>query len=166
MICSHCLWRKSKTCVELPFVTFAKVSDTFKVGRSCESKIWNTYPISGNVSRKQGGCGPQPVLFQDDLTFIEVLKREKPTMSIGEVTHQLNHYSIFPGYSGVSKWAVGRAIRAKMSDGAWSCKKVQPATDRFNPANLRYTQACIDYIVRNEPRKFKFFDESGFNVSL
>ncbi|CAC5410167.1 unnamed protein product [Mytilus coruscus] len=41
----------------------------------------------------------------------------------------------------------------------------RPSGDRFKIANLRYTQAYLDYIVQQDVRKLKFFDESGVKVT-
>ena len=41
---------------------------------------------------------------------------------------------------------------------------IRPAAEKFTQQNIEYCQAFLDYISTIDPRKLKFFDESGLKL--
>jgi transposase len=150
----------------VPHGTMSTVARKYKLSASCVNKIWKRYVVTGDTTRApifKGGAPPK--LTEQDLQFIEVTKRETPSITSKEVKSRLCEYSVFQ--NGLSVTTVERAVRTRMSDGPWSYKKItRPNCDRFSVDNLRYTQAYLDYMYQKDPHKVLFFDESGFKVTV
>ena len=135
----------------------------FITARSTIRKIWLQFLDVGSPTRKQYPQISKPKKLKDqDLEFIQVLKNETPSLTTREIRHQLLSNSDIQ--DSVSIATVNRAVRNDMyTDKKWTFKRLKgPSVDRFTDANLRYTQAYVDYIFQQDPTKVLLFDESGF----
>lgn len=151
--------------LHVPRGTYCNVSKLFGVHHSAVKKVWLKYLEDGCASRRKTTRIYEKKLLPTEVEFIQVLKHQKPSMYIREVTKHLNSHKITPGK--VSESTVGRTVRNDMNDGKYSFKKIsRPEGQRFTLQNLRYTQAYLDYIFAQDPYKVKYFDESGFKISV
>ena len=84
-------------------------------------------------------------------------------MSAGELLKDVNEFCDVPG--GISKTALGRALKQDMADGEWTWKRLtRPVAGKFTGANLNYCQEYLDYIKTVNPANLKFFDECGIKL--
>jgi transposase len=141
--------------------TFQAVAQKFRVARSTVRKIWRLYCDSFREDPLPKGGGNPSNLSQADLELIEVLKREKGSITLKEIYQELEVIGECGGNTSTS--AICRAIKNRMPSGeAFSRKKITHiARERFTPENMIYSQLFIDYVSSKNPYKLKFFDEAG-----
>lgn len=108
-----------------------------------------------------GGSRHSKLTNEEDLQLIEVLKIERPSISLAEITNVLLEMG-----NSASISAISRAIKYRMPSGyQYSRKKLTLiARERFYEENILYTQLFIDYLSAKNPRRIKFFDESGLKL--
>ena len=147
----------------VPRGLISKAATALKVSRFTVSKMWNKYCDSGNINVTKGK-GRKPFFNDGELELIETLLREKPTMHQSEIGQKLQQYSDFE--KTIPNKRISFAIHNKLPSGPFTYKQVSMKnTDRFSDGNIRYTQAFITFVSQQNPRKLKFFDESGFKIS-
>ena len=137
--------------------TFQSVAQKYRVARSTVRKVWRLYCDSVMENPLPKGGGNPSKLNQADLELIEVLKREKGSITLKEIYQELEILGDCAGNTSTS--ALCRVIKSKMPSGeAFSRKKItQIARERF----IIYSQLFIDYVSSKNPYKLKFFDEAG-----
>jgi hypothetical protein len=119
------------------------------------------YCDTGSVTPLPHTGGRQRKLQDQEVLYIEQLKREKPSIYLSEIKDKLDRFSNVS----VSLTTIGTTVRERLQDGNWSRKiMVTPAAEKFTPNNINYTQGFLDYMSRQNPYKLKYFDESGFNM--
>ena len=103
----------------------------------------------------------QGKLTNEDLELIEVLKHEKPSTSLAEISSILLEMG-----NSASISAISCALKTRMPSGhQYSRKKLTMiARERFTQDNILYTQLFIDYLSAKNPYRIKFFDESGLKL--
>ena len=144
----------------VPLGILSCVANSVKLANSVVRKIWDRYCDTGSVEPRPHGGGRKKILSEYDLLYVEQLKREKPSMYLSEIQENLARFS----NTDVSKTTICTAYKKHMQ-GTWTRKiMIRPYVERFTQNNMRYTQAYLNYISRQNPYKLKFFDESGFNM--
>lgn len=142
-----------------------KLSSKYKVTDRTVKNIWVKYCEDGEVGRRPAAGGRDRALSDGDLELVEVLLKEKPTISYAEISTKLQQYSALP--CPLSKQRISDAVRKYLPSGKMTFKKVsRQSGDRYTQRNLNYTQDFITYASRANPQKLKFFDESGFKVTV
>ena len=125
------------------------------------NKIWQHYCDEYTVSAYPRGGRFERKLRNEDLELIEVLKHEKPSMSLAEISNILEEMG-----NSTSISAISRALKNRMPSGCrYSRKKLTTiARERFTQDNILYTQLFIDYLSAKDSNRIKFFDESGLKL--
>jgi transposase len=148
----------------LPRGLLTDTADVFTVDRQTVKNVWDKYCASGSLQPLKHGGGHKRKLCDDDVSFIELLKREKPCRTYKEIQSELLQHCNLP--SKVSLSVICRTVKKRLSGGDWTYKKAKkPNRSRFTDENMRYTQAFIDYMHMQDPYKLKFMDESGLQLS-
>lgn len=103
-------------------------------------------------------------LSEDDVVFIEACLREKPTTTYKEIVEKLKQFSPTPD---ITEKDISNAVLKFLPSGRFTFKKItRMAKERFIAQNMQYTQTYIDFVSQINPRKVKFFDESGFKTTV
>jgi hypothetical protein len=114
-----------------------------------------------NVAPLSDSGGRRNKLQEQDVLYIEQLKREKPSIDLKAIKDKLDRFSNVD----VSLKTVCCTLNDLMQDGRYSRKILNsPAAKKFTQHNLQYTEAFLDYVSRQNPYKLEFFGESGFNM--
>lgn len=149
-------------------LTLRSVSKHFGVGEQFVSKVWRTFCENGETTARKADQTLNKAtskLGNNEITFIEFLKRQQPSISIAEIKDELNQHANIPG--GISSKTISDTVRNKLSGGNWTFKKLTKVKkDKFAPDNLRYCQAFVNYMQGVPPEKVKFFDEAGVHVNM
>ena len=100
---------------------------------------------------------PQEILSLD----LETLKNTKGSISLGELYLVLEDFGDIRREISIS--TISRAIKSRLLSGQCYTRKriTHVAQERFTDENMLYTQIFINYLSSKDPRKIKFFDESG-----
>lgn len=145
----------------IPRGVLSRVASQLKLSKTCVKNIWNRYCETGSVKPKPHGGGVDSKLKEQDLLYIEQMKREKPSIYLHEIQEKLARFSNVD----VSIATICKTLKQKLKGGTWTRKvMVTPSAERFTQNNMQYTQAFLNYVSRQNPYKLKFFDESGFNL--
>ncbi|XP_070547926.1 protein gooseberry-neuro-like [Ptychodera flava] len=96
-----------------PSGSMRKVAERFKVNKSTVSRIWKRFCETGEIVPGTPGGQTRNKLTDPDLEFIEVLKRERPSITYKEITEQLLQYG---SVNSVSVSTVGRAVRTELTE--------------------------------------------------
>lgn len=89
-------------------------------------------------------------LSGEDLELIEVLKREKGSISLKEIYDVLDTVGDCGPKTSIS--AISKSIKNRIPSGPYSRKKItQFARERFTPVNMIYTHLFIDYLSSKNP---------------
>ena len=125
--------------------TFQAVAQKFRVARSTVRKIWRLYCDSFREDPQPKGAGNPSNLSQADLELIEVLKREKGSITLKEIYQELEVIGECGACGNTSTSAICRAIKNRMPSGeAFSRNKITHiARERFTPENMIYSHAVI-----------------------
>ena len=140
---------------------FTEVAQQVKVARNTVKNIWNQYCCYGSVDPMPHSGGHKRKLSDQDVQYVEFLKKERPSVPHKELKRKLEQNA---GVT-VSKATLSRTVNRRFLDADWTYKKlVRTARERFTVPNLRYTQAYVDVLHQRNPYKLIFFDESGFKL--
>ena len=125
------------------------------------NKIWKRFCEEYSVSAYPTGGSFQGKLTNEDLALIEVLKHEKPSTSLAEISSILLEMG-----NSASISAISCALKTRMPSGhQYSRKKLTMiARESFTQDNILYTQLFIDYLSAKNPYRIKFFDVSGLQL--
>ena len=109
--------------------------------------------------------GNKSGLSDGDLQLIEILKRNKPSISYSEIENILIEVGDLP-LGSTSMTALSIAVRKRMPSGkAFTYKKItRVAQERFTIQNMAYTQLFIDYLHEKDPYTLKYFDECSVKL--
>ena len=145
---------------ELP-VSLKSIANELCVCENTVMRIWRKF-CTENVEtpRKRGGDFSSK-LTDGDLELIETLKCTKGSMSLRELFEIVEEFSDTAG--NISVCAISRAVRNRLPSGhRYTRKRINHvALERFTENSMLYTQLFINYLYSKDPRKLKFFDESG-----
>lgn len=142
---------------------FIDVANEFKVCSATVSKLWHQYCTTSDLNPKHGG-GNRRGLSDGDLQLIEVLKRQRPSITYSEIMDDLQDFGDLPE-GGTSKTAVCEAVKNKLPSGPFTFKKTSKiAQERFTITNMAYTQLFVDYLYQKDPYILKYFDECGIKL--
>ena len=140
--------------------SFKYFSDELHVHVNTIKAIWRRYCDDYSLAPRPRGGAKWSKLTEDDLELIEVLKIEKPSLSLTEIISCVEEM----GGENVSLSAVSRALK-RLPSGQYTRKKITNiAIERFTPINIFYTQLFINYLATKNPRRLKFFDEAGVKL--
>ena len=116
--------------------TLSALSKQFRVSKSTVSKLWKTVKGTGSISPKKP---PERVpLHHHD--FIELQKREKPSISYATICERLFEYSDLPY---VHTTTIGNTLRNKLTE-KWTRKRLtRHSSDNFSPENIAYMPKVI-----------------------
>ncbi|XP_031552633.1 uncharacterized protein LOC116289810 [Actinia tenebrosa] len=136
-------------------------SEELQLSYNTVAKIWRQFCEEFSIDSRPKGGTKWSKLSEDDLELIELLKIEKPSISLAEIITCLDEMD---GVD-VSMAAVSRAIKQRLPSGPYTRKKITKiASERFTATNIFYTQLFINYLATKDPRRLKFFDESGIKL--
>ena len=91
--------------------------------------------------------GSQGKLDQNDLQYIEFLKRERPSITLPDIQEQLEKFR----NKNIHKSKIFRALKHSMPSGEFTRKRLTKyASKRFTYNNLRYTEALMYYMSQKE----------------
>lgn len=140
----------------------AKVSKELLIDKNCVTRAWLSWINDKNVESKPKGPtkGSTMSLDQNDLHYIEFLKRERPSISLREIHNKLleNCNKI------IHESTISRALKQNLPAGEFTRKRLcKPARERFTSDNLKYTEALMYYLSQKDVHRIKYFDEAGFN---
>ena len=142
---------------------FIDIANEFKVSTSTVSKIWRQY-CESNVLDPMHGGGNRRSLSDGDLQFIEVLKRQRPSITYSEILDCLRDLGDLPE-GDTSVTSICSAVQNKLPSGQFTYKKITGvAQERFTINNMAYTQLFIDYLHGKDPYTLKYFDECGVKL--
>ena len=143
---------------------FTEVGKELNVSSNVVSKIWKRFCENRTISPKKHSGGRQSSLSDGDLQLIEVIKRQKPSVSNKELVDSLYDFGDLP-YGSTSNSSVARAVRNRLPSGSFSHKKItRIAQERFTIQNMAYTQLFVDYLHAKDPYTLKYFDECGIKI--
>ena len=136
--------------------SLTQLADELRISVNTLKSVWHRYcEEMQTTSRPKGGytCAK---LEEDDLEVIEVLKVHSPSISLYEITEEIEQ----SGGEHISMSAVSRAIKNRLPLGQqYSRQKLTKVgkSERLTPDNLFYTQLFINYLSSKDPRRLKFF---------
>ncbi|MEW8546428.1 MAG: IS630 family transposase, partial [Candidatus Thiodiazotropha sp.] len=143
----------------LPYGLISLMASKYSVSKSTVHKLWRQYHSTGNLREKPHSGGNKLKLSDEDIEYVQALKREKPSMTLKSIQSKL----LENANRDVSLNTISKTIRHRLPHGNWSYKVMsRPAGDRFSDRNLQYTHAFIDVIRNRDPVRIKFMDEAGF----
>ena len=149
---------------KIPRGQMSKTGRKFKIWSSTVLRIWKKYCHDGNVSPRPHGGGRTRKFSNGDLVLIETILKEKPSTSYNVISEKLQEFSTFA--EPVPTQRISDAVRKYLPSGQYTFKRMyRQVGNRYGDANMTYTQAFIDYLSQKDPRKIKYFDESGFNIT-
>ena len=129
----------------IPRGVLSRVASQLKLSKTCVKNIWSRYCETGSVKPKPHGGGIDSKLKEQDLLYIEQLKREKPSIYLHEIQEKLARFSNVD----VSTSTICSTLKRKLKDGPWTRKvMITPYAERFTPNNMQYTQAFLNYVSR------------------
>lgn len=138
-------------------------SEELQLSHNTVAKVWRQFCETFSIDSRPKGGIRWSKLSDDDLELIEVLKIEKPSMSLAEILTCLEEMNA--GHVDVSMATVSRAIKQRLPSGHYTRKKITKiASERFTATNIFYTQLFINYLATKDPRRLKFFDEAGVKL--
>ena len=110
---------------------YVDIANELKVSSAVVAKIWKNYCESGTLSPIKHGEGNPSRLSEGDLQLIEVLKRQKPSISYAEVLDCLYDCGDLP-HGITSTTAVCNAFRNRLPNGEkFSYKKMTRCTGKI-----------------------------------
>lgn len=144
---------------------YAEIARELNISSAVVSKIWNQYYQNNTLDPKTRRGGANSSLSNGDLHLIEVLKRQRPSITHSEIVEELYEHGDLPNGS-TSISAVSRAVRQRLPSGdKFSLKKItHVAQERFTIQNMAYTQLFIDYLYSKDPYTLKYFEECGVKL--
>ncbi|XP_068707445.1 uncharacterized protein [Montipora foliosa] len=141
--------------------SFRYFSEELKLSVNTITKIWRKFCEELSINPRAKGGTKWSKLTGDDLELIEILKIEKPSVSLAEIISCLEEM----GSEEVSMATVSRALKHRLPSGPYTRKKITKiALERFTQTNIFYTQLFINYLATKNPRRLKFFDEAGVKL--
>ncbi len=141
---------------------FIDIANEFKVSASTVSKIWRQYCVSNELVPRHEG-GNRRSLSDGDLQFIEILKRQRPTITYSEILDCLHEFGDLPeGETSVT--SICNAVQSKLPSGQFTLKKTTVVAQERFTTNTAYTQLFIDYLHGKDPYTLKYFDECGVKL--
>ena len=142
-------------------VSRSRLAESLCISVFTLNKVWKRFCDGFTEKPYSSGGSRNCNLTNEDLELIEVLKNERPSISLSEISDVLTEM----GNAG-SISAISRAIKTRMPSGKqYSRKKLTLiARERFHQDNILYTQLFIDYLSAKNPGRIKFFDESGIKL--
>jgi hypothetical protein len=145
---------------ELP-ISMKIVADEVQVTVNTVSRVWRRFCSDSMEDPLSSGGDFSSKLTAGDLELIETLKTVKGSIHLRELYAILEEFGDIAGQISLS--TISRAIKTKLLSGqCYSRKRVTNiASERFTRENMLYTQLFINYLSLKDPRKIKFFDESG-----
>ncbi|XP_070570330.1 uncharacterized protein [Ptychodera flava] len=144
----------------VPRGSLKQVGEKYRLSDSGVRKIWWRYCTTGDYTAKQRRVNQRALLHQD-IAFLEVMKRQRPSATYGEMRDELSLVSP----TQLTVRTISNYVRKHFSGGEWTRKKItRVATERLTEDNLMYTQAFMDLLHEVEPHRLKFMDESGFKT--
>ena len=142
---------------------FIDIAKEHKVSTSTVSKLWTQYCESYELNPKHGG-GNRKSLSEGDLHLIEVLKRQRPSITYTKILDVLHDVGDLPE-GDTSLTSICNAVQSKLPGGQFTFKKItSTAKERFTLNNMAYTQLFIDYLYDKDPYTLKYFDECGIKL--
>ena len=144
---------------------FVDIANELNLSSAVVSKIWKQFYETNSLSPLKHGGGNKSGLSDGDLHLIEVIKRQRPSISYSELEDILFEVGDLP-CGGTSKTALSNAVRHRMPSGDnFSYKKMtHVAQERFTIQNMAYTQMFVDYLYTKDPYTLKYFDECGVKL--
>ena len=146
---------------------FVDIANELNVSLATVSKIWKNYCETGSLSPLKHRGGNPSRLSNGDLELIEVLKRQKPSITHAEVMDCLHDCGDLP-FGTTSVTEVCNAVRNRLcipSGKKFTLKKIaHVAQERFTIANMAYTQLFVDYLYAKDPYTLKYFYECGVKL--
>lgn len=97
----------------IPKGVLSRVATVVKLSNTCVKHIWDRYCDTGSVAPRPHGGGKKKKLQEQDLLYVEQLKREHPSMYLCEVQEKLSRFSNID----VSVSTVSKALKHHMKDG-------------------------------------------------
>ena len=141
--------------------SFRYFSEELKLSVNTITKIWRKFCEELSINPRAKGGTNWSKLTGDDLELIEILKIEKPSVSLAEIISCLEEMD----GEEVSMATVSRALKHRLPSGPYTRKKITKiALERFTQTNIFYTQLFINYLATKNPRRLKFFDEAGVKL--
>ena len=141
--------------------SFRYFSEELKLSVNTITKIWRKFCEELSINPRAKGGTKWSKLTGEDLELIELLKIERPSVSLAEIISCLEEMD---GVE-VSMATVSRALKRRLPSGPYTRKKITKiARERFTQANIFYTQLFINYLTTKDPRRIKFFDEAGVKL--
>ena len=138
--------------------SFRYFSEELKLSVNTITKSWRKFCEELSINPRAKGGTKWSKLTGDDLELIEILKIEKPSVSLAEIISCLEEMD---GQE-VSMATVSRALKHRLPSGPYTRKEITKiALERFTQTNIFYTQLFINYLATKNPRRLKFFDEAG-----
>ncbi|XP_028395745.1 uncharacterized protein LOC114519771 [Dendronephthya gigantea] len=141
--------------------SFTAIAHELKLSPNSVSKIWRRFCESNSEDPIQRGGDFSSKLTPGDLELIETLTKIRGSISLRELYSVLDELGDVGG--DISLSSISRAIKRKLLSGhSYSRKRItHVARERFTPENMLYTQLFVNYLSSKDPKKIKFFDESG-----
>ena len=140
---------------------FRYFSEELKLSVNTITKIWRNFCEELSIKPRAKGGPKWSKLTGDDIELIEILKIEKPSVSLAEMISYLQEMD---GVE-VSMATVSRALKHRLPSGPYTRKKITKiALERFTQTNIFYTQLFINYLAAKDPRRIKFFEEAGVKL--
>ena len=143
-------------------VSLRKMSGKFRLHHTTISNIWRKFVQSQSFEprrRDQGNCSK--VDF-GEIQLIEHLKLAKPSITYREIVTELNQHSNLP--FGTSVTATSRVVRERLKMTYKKLVKVEG--EKFTTQNILYCQNFLSYMSTVPAHKVKFYDESGFDLTI
>lgn len=140
---------------------FTTVANEVKLCSNTVSKIWRRFCTNFTEDSIQKGGDNSSKFTEGDLELIEHLIKMRGSISLRELYSTLEDLGDVGG--DISLSSISRAIKSKLPSGQrYSRKRITHiANERFTEENMLYTQLFVNYLSSKDPKKVKFFDESG-----
>ena len=78
----------------IPRGVLSRVASQLKLSNTCAKQIWDRYCETGSFKPRPRGRGSDAILQEQDLLYIEQLKREKPSIYLHEIQNNLQGFRI------------------------------------------------------------------------
>ena len=141
--------------------SFRYFSEELKLFVDTITKIWRKFCEELSINPRAKGGTRWSKLTGDDLKLIEILKIEKPSVSLAEIISCLEEMD----GEEMSMATVSRALKHRLPSGPYTRKKITKiALERFTQTNIFYTELFINYLATKKLRRLKFFDEAGVKL--
>lgn len=143
-------------------ISLREIAGKFRVHHTTVNNTWRKFVLTRSFEAKKRGQGNTRKLNEGEIQLIEHLKLAKPSISHQEIVGELNQHGNLP--YGTSITAISRVVRNELN---MTYKKlVKVKGDKFTPQNIIYCQNFLNYMTLVPANKVKFYDESGFDLSM